>query len=385
MHLFREPVKLRVFYFLLYSALASWMAFFNVHLENLGFSGIQIGVVNSLFISTSILVVPLGGMLSDRYGANRILLILTLFSGIFIFFAGLTTTYLSIILVMLGMSLFQSPVGTVVDGMTLGLIKTNARYSYGQFRLWASAGFALGAILSGYLARGNSSNIFTLSAVIFAIVSVINLITLPPKPLTGRGLVSFKSFGVFFRNRQIFSFFILIFLFGISISPLHHFINLYYTSIGASGTQIGIAFAVQSLLEIPFFLFGVKYIRRSGSERIIMLAMIVSVLRMVMYGLTGNPWVAISIGALHGFTISFFLIGVVEYIQSRTPSHLRATGQSLIMTFHFGAGLTLGNLWIGFLKDTIGMQQLMLLQAAISAVIVLITAAFFRRERLRAM
>lgn len=377
----QEPVKLRVFYFLLYSAIASWMAFFNVHLEQLGFTGLQIGAVNSIYISASIIVVPLGGMMSDRFGANRVLLFLTIFSGILIYALGFSVTFTSIIVIALALSVFQSPVGTVMDGMTLGLVRSGEKYSYGQFRLWASAGYAVGAVLSGYFAGSNSSSIFLLAAIFFGLISVINLITLPPKPLTGRGLVSFRSFNVFFSNRHILIFFILIFLFGVSISPLHHFINLYYTSIGATGSQIGIAFAVQASFEIPFFLFGVRYIRRTGPERIIMLAMVVSVMRMVMYGLIGNPWLAIGIGTLHGFTISFFLIGVVEYVQKQTPSHLRATGQSLIMTFHFGAGLTFGNLWIGYLKDIVGMQQVMLIQAAASSVIVLITGLFFRMIR----
>ena len=376
----RESAKIRLFYFLVYSALGSWLTFFNVHLESLGFTGFQIGLVNSILISASILVVPLGGMLSDRYGSYRVLLVLTLFSSLLIFLIGFSVSYLSIILLMFALSVFNSPLNVVVDGITLGLIRSDSKYSYGQLRLWGSAGFAVSAVIAGFVASANSANVFVMAAVILAVVALINLITLPPRPVTGRGMVNFKSFSVFLKNRKLLLFFILIFMFGAAISPLHHFINLYYTSIGASGKQIGYAFAVQAFCEVPFFLFGVRYLHRTGPERIIMLAMGISVLRMIMYGLTGNPHVAISIGILHGFTISFFLIGVVEFVQRQTPSHLRVTGQSLIMTFHFGAGLTIGNLWIGYLKDLIGMQQVMLIQAAIAGLIVLATALFFRKQ-----
>ena len=375
----REPVKLRLFYFLIYSALASWLGFFNVHLENLGFTGFQIGLANSIFISASIFVVPMGGMLADRFGSYRVLLVLTIVSGTLLYIIGTATTFLSIVILMTAMSVFQSPMNVVADGITLGMIRDRPRYSYGQLRLWGSMGFGFGAIVAGYVAMQNSANVFTMAAIILAVVSLINLLTLPPKPVIGRGLVTFRSFGVFFNNRNLLLFFVLIFLFGVSISPLHHFINLYYTHIGASRSQIGYAFAVQAFFEIPFFIFGVKLMRRTGPERIIMLAMAISVLRMVMYGLTGNPYLAIGIGTLHGFTISFFLIGVVDYVQRQTPSHLRATGQSLIMTFHFGAGLTIGNIWIGYLKDLVGMQQVMLFQSVMAGAIVLITGLFFRK------
>lgn len=377
----QEPVKLRVFYFLLYSAFASWIAFFNVHLENLGFTGLQIGVLNSVFISTGIFVVPFWGMMGDKYGSNRIILLLTIVCGILVFFIGQTTTFTSIVVLVLLISMFQTPVGAVMDGMTIGFVRSGDKYSYGQFRLWGSAGFAAAAVLSGYVAGRKSSDIFLLASLFFGLITIINLITLPPKPVIGRGLVNFKSLSIFFRNKQILSFFILIFLFGVSISPLHHFINLYYTEIGATGSQIGLAFAVQASFEIPFFLYGARYVRRNSAEKIILLSMFISVFRMVLYGFTSNPYLAIMIGSLHGFTISFFLIGVVDYVQNQTPSHLRTTGQSLIWAFHFGAGLTVGNIWIGFLKDKIGMQNVMHLQSLISIVVVLIMLAFLRKKR----
>ena len=376
----REPIKLRVFYFLLYSAFASWLTFFNVHLQNLGFTGLQIGIANSVFISTSMFVVPFWGMMGDKYGSNRIILLLTVICTFLVFSIGQTTTYSKIIFLIIFISVFQAPIGAVMDGMTLGFVRSGDKYSYGQFRLWGSAGFAAAAVLSGYVAGKDSSNIFLLASIFFAIISIVNFLTLPPKPITGRGLVNFRSISIFFRNRQILSFFFLIFLFGISISPLHHFINLYYTEIGATGSQIGLAFAVQASVEIPFFLYGARFVKRNSAEKIILLSMIISLLRMVLYGFTSDPTISILIGSLHGFTISFFLIGIVDFVQNKTPSHLRTTGQSLIWAFHFGAGLTIGNIWLGFLKDRIGMQNVMHVQAILGLLVIIMMLVFFRNN-----
>jgi predicted MFS family arabinose efflux permease len=83
----------------------------------------------------------------------------------------------------------------------------------------------------------------------------------------------------------------------------------------------------------------------------------------------------------HGFTISFFLIGVVEYVQKQTPAFLRTTAQGLILSFHFGAGLAIGNVWIGFLKDRIGMQQVMWIQSMLSVFVILISILIFKKTR----
>jgi PPP family 3-phenylpropionic acid transporter len=169
----------------------------------------------------------------------------------------------------------------------------------------------------------------------------VNLITLPPKPVIGRGMVNFSSFRVFFKNKPLFLFLIIMFFYGIAVAPLHQFINLYYRDIGANSSLIGTAFFIQAAFEIPFFLIGIKLVRKIGAEKVIVLSMVISLIRLILYGFINVPERALIVGALHGFTISFFLVGVVDYVQNVTPSHLRTTGQALIWAFHFGGGLTL--------------------------------------------
>jgi PPP family 3-phenylpropionic acid transporter len=184
----------------------------------------------------------------------------------------------------------------------------------------------------------------------------------------------------FMQNKVVISFFFLMLFYGISISPLHQFINLYYIEIGASNKLIGTAFAIQAGFEIPFFLFGIKLVKRTSPEFVILLAMFVSIIRMFLYGFISNPEIAIFIGMLHGFTISIFLVGAVQYVQSHTPPELSTTGQSMIWAFHFGAGLTFGYLVVGYLKDLVGMQKTMHIEAVFGTLILIATLFFFRKS-----
>jgi len=356
------------------------MGFFNVHLAKLGFTGIQIGALNAVFISTSAVVVPFWGMMADRKGSNRILLLLSVLCVMLVYLLSFTTTYFAILGVIFMLSLFHAPMGAVVDGMTLGLVRIRPELSYGKFRLWGSAGYAISSIVVGFFAMKNTSMIFSIAAILFSIISVIKLVTLPPKPLIGRNLVNYNSLKTFMQNRVVLSFFFLMLFYGITISPLHQFINLYYIEIGASNKLIGTAFAIQAGFEIPFFLFGIKLVKRTSPEFVILLAMIVSILRLVLYGFISTPEIAIFIGIMHGFTISFFLVGAVQYVQSHTPPELSTTGQSMIWAFHFGAGLTFGYLIVGYLKDLVGMQKTMHIQAVFAIIIFVATILFFRKS-----
>ena len=49
----REHIKLPVFYLLLAGSFAAWQSLYNVHLDNLGYSSIQIGALNAIFIFMS--------------------------------------------------------------------------------------------------------------------------------------------------------------------------------------------------------------------------------------------------------------------------------------------------------------------------------------------
>lgn len=376
----KEAYKLPVFYFLLTGAFAGWQSFYNIHLDGIGFTSMQIGALNALFISTSALVVAFWGILADKFGNNRILLLLTTVCALMVFLIGLTRGFFWMIVFIAIISVFHQPSGAVVDGMTMDFVKKNTRFSFGQFRLWSSAGYAAISLLVGYLARQGTDIIFKVSAGLFLLLSILNLVTFPSKPVRGGNLVSFRSFEVFFRNRSMLLFLLIIFAFGIAIAPLMQFINLYYSDIGASASFIGWVFFVQALPEIPAFLVGAFIVKRIGAEKMILISMLVSMLRMILYGLITNPETAIILSIFHCITIAFLLLGMVEYVQARTPNHLRTTGQALIWAFHFGAGVSLGNLSLGYFRDAMGMLNAMHVHAALALLILILTSFFFRHN-----
>jgi PPP family 3-phenylpropionic acid transporter len=376
----REEYRLPVFYFFLNGAFASWQSFFNLHLDHIGFSSMQIGILGALFISTAALVIPFWGMLADKYGNNRIVLLLTTACALVVFLIGRTLSFQWMFAFVLLISVFHQPSGAVVDGMAAGFVRENPRFSFGQFRLWSSVGYASLSLLVGYLVRQGTGVIFKISAGLFVFLALFNLVTLPRKPVTNRILVNFRSFGLFFRNAPLLVFLLLILFFGMAIAPLQQFINLYYLDIGASNSFIGWVFFVQAIPEIPAYFVASRMVRRTGSEKVILFAMAVSMLRMVFYGLISSPSLAIFFSIFHCITIAFFLVGVVEYVQDRTPVHLRTTGQALIWAFHFGAGLTLGNISLGYLRDAVGMNTAMLVHAGMALIILVLTAGFFRQK-----
>jgi len=306
----RENIKLPVFYLLLAGSFAGWQSLYNVHLDTIGYSSIQIGALNAIFISTSALVVPFWGVLADKFGNNRVFLLLTSLAGLLVFLIGQTLVFQWMVIFIFLISVFHQPGGAVLDGMTMGFVRRNPHYSFGHFRLWNSAGY------------------------------------------------------------------------GIAISPLYQFLNLYYKDIGSGNDFIGLIFFVQAMFEIPSFLLGVRLVKRKEPEKVILFSMLISMLRMGLYGFISDPLTAAGLSLFHGITIAFFIIGVVEYVQRHTPNHLRTTGQALIWAFHFGAGVALGNLLLGYIRDHGGLLKAMHVHAILAAAVLAWTLWFFKRYSL---
>ena len=375
----REEYKIPLFYFLILGAFAGWQSYYNLHLDVIGFSSMQIGILNAVFIVTSAVVIPFWGIFADKYGGYRILLLLSSVCALMVFLIGETFKFHWMLMFIAIVSVFHQPSGAVADGICVGFVRANPRFFYGQFRLWTSVGYASISLLVGYLARHGTDIIFKVSAGLFLLLSLFNLFTLPANPATGRSLVTFRSFAVFFRNYRMLFFLLLIFFLGIAVAPLMQFINLYYNDIGASASFIGWVFFLQAIPEIPAYIVGTRIVKRIGAERMILLSMGVSMLRLVFYGLVTVPEVAIFFSVLHCITVAFFLIGVVDYVQVRTPDHLQSTGQALIWAFHYGAGLGVGYILMGYLRDATGMLRAMHLHALLALAVLILTALLFRR------
>ena len=153
--------------------------------------------------------------------------------------------------------------------------------------------------------------------------------------------------------------------------------NLYFSELGADNFIIGLAYTIQSLSELPFFIIGNRLLKKFGSRVVIIVSMMIMVVRLLIYALVPGIPVALMVCALQGITLSFLLVGVVDYLHAQLPKSRHATAQSLLWGLYFGLGHTVGNLIIGVLKDIGGMVGVMFNFAILTGVIFLITTIDF--------
>jgi len=379
-----EANKVRILYFLVFCCTAAWLPIFADYCKERGLSGIKTGLILSITPVMMFLVQPFYGMLADRLGYKKTLLFSSFLAStcyIFYLFQG-GFGYLFIITVF--MALFYNTLQPVLDSLSLKLVKNNPTFSYGTLRIAGAAGWAFTGIINGQLIDAlNTTVIFAISAIsmLLTFIFAFSLQQDKEKVINDSGQ-SFKNVKDVFGNKLLLFLLLCVFLVSAGATTIWNFYSIYMKENGASASLVGYGLSLQGLCELPLFYFSAKIISRLGIRTTLLVTVLATALRMLLYSLVRNPYAALPIEILHGISWSLFWVVCVEYVNTLVREDWRATGQSLLYAAYFGAGAIVGNFWTGYLYDTkMRIADIFLLNAGIAAAVGLLIFLFMKNQK----
>ncbi|HEY6975118.1 MAG TPA: MFS transporter [Chitinophagaceae bacterium] len=381
-----EANRLRILYFLVFCCTASWLPILADYLKGQGLTGIQIGTILSVTPLMMFLVQPFYGMLADRLGYKKCLLLSSFLASVsyacYLFHGGFA--YIFIITVF--MALFYNTLQPILDSLSLRLAQSNPKFSYGTLRIAGAAGWAFtGIILGHYIDKINLSVIFVFAAISMLLTFIFSFSIKPDnEEETSVDTQSFKNVGEVFRNKTLIFLLISVFLISAGATTIWNFYSIYMKENGASASLVGFGLSFQGLCELPLFYFSAKIIRRFGMKTTLLITVFATAFRLLLYSVVKNPQAAVFIEVLHGVSWSLFWVVCVEYVNMLVKEDWRATGQSLLYASYYGAGAIVGNFWTGFLYDTkMRIAEIFLLNAGIVSVVALFILIFMKNKKLQ--
>lgn len=345
---------LRVLYFLFSSCTAAWLPLLADYCKSRELSGTEISLILSINPIMMFAVQPLVGMVSDKIGYKKTLLIASILTSIsylgFLYTAG----FAWLIFVMAFMSLFYNSIQPVLDSLSLQIAESDKRFSYGSLRIAGAAGWAFTGIITGHVIDAIDIRIiFIVSAVMMFLFFVFcNVVTVNRnREQTVSSENPFNYARNVIRNPQLVFLLICIFLVSTSATSIWNFYSLYMKENGASASLVGYGLSFQGLCELPLFYFSARIISRLGLKATLIMTVIATALRLALYSVVKNPVAAIPIEILHGLSWSLFWVACVESVSRMVDKRWMATGQSLLYASYYGAGAIAGNFWTGFLYE----------------------------------
>jgi len=374
--------RLRMLYFLVFCCTASWLPIFADYLKHRGLSGIEIGLILSVTPIMMFSVQPFYGMLADRLGYKNCLLLSSFFASISYvcyLFEG-SFSYLLIITVF--MSLFYNTIQPILDSMSLKLAQNNPAFSYGTLRIAGAAGWAFtGVVVGHYIDAVNTTVIFVYSAIsmLLTFIFTFSLKSADQKP-SAPASQSFQNIRDVFGNKTLIFLLICVFLVSACATTIWNFYSIYMKENGASASLVGYGLSLQGLCELPLFYFSAKIIGKLGIKTTLLITVLTTAVRMLLYSLIKNPHVAVFIEILHGISWSLFWVVCVEYVNMLVREDWRVTGQSLLYAAYYGVGAIVGNFWTGYLYDAkMKLADIFLLNAGAVAIVGLFIWIFMKR------
>ena len=307
---------LRILYFLFFCCTASWLPLLADFCKNNGLTGTQISLILSITPIMMFIVQPLYGILADKIGYKKTMLISSFFASISYLGYLYNQQFSWLIFVTISMSVFYNTIQPVLDSLSLQLVRENKHFSYGSLRIAGAAGWAMTGIITGQVIDAvNIDMLFIVSAISMFLVFVFSW-TLQNDERAEKNtdaVNTFKNFKEVVSNGSLLFLLLCVFLISACATTIWNFYSIYMKENGASASLVGLGLSFQGLCELPLFYFSAKIISRLGLKTTLILTVIATAIRLLLYSVVKNPAAAIPIEMLHGLSWSLFWVVCVEY------------------------------------------------------------------------
>ena len=352
-------------------------------LEDAGLSGIQIGYMAALPWVVMLFLQPIWGIVADRYGKIACLKIALLFAVVFflvlpVFSKGITTIAIFTLL----LAIFNTPVLPLLDSIALDHVDSGKGITYSNIRFWGAPGYGLGALLTGWLIPVFGVQVAFFIGAAFLVLVILSISNYKPKISTTKSIdIEFKGLNKVISNRLLITFLAIIVVVAISQSAITFFLTLYMRQIGASSEITGTAISIQAFSELPFYFIAAWLLRRVKPNRVVLIAIFGTAIRLFFYSINDNPGSVLFIETMNGITWTLLWIASVEFVNEMVPAKWRSTGQSLLWAAYFGAGSIMGSIINGRLYQHLDMREVYSLNSMAILLVAIIATLIFLIEK----
>jgi PPP family 3-phenylpropionic acid transporter len=365
------------FYFLYFAAVSSLLPFLVLFYQGLGFSGAQIGLLTGIPPLITLLASPFWTGLADSKHWHKLvmglgialtvlaILLLPTVTGFFVVF-GLIVLF----------NTFISPVPSLADSATINMLGEE-RAMYGRIRLGGTIGWGVFAPIAGALVDNYGLKIGFWS---FSALMLINLFV-SQRFVHGTHEQTKSNQGgirVLLTSRRWIHFLFIAFLGGIGAFSAASYLFPYMAEMGASESMMGIASAAATLTEIPVFFFGNRLVKKFGSYRLLMLALVMFGIRAVLYGMVSTPFMVLIVQLFGGTIFPILWVAGVSYADENAPGNLKSSAQGLFGAMMFGFGSAVTGFAGGLLLESIGGRGMFLVFGIVVFIGILIAEGFRR-------
>jgi PPP family 3-phenylpropionic acid transporter len=348
-----QVAVLRALQFSIYGMPALLVTYIPLYFADLGFSKLQIGTIYALGPVMGIVSNLLLGTIADKARNLRLMLALLFAAQIAIFLAlAPQRQYAAVAALMAAFYFFQTPVVPMTDAVTM-LAAERLRRSFPSMRVFGSIGFAVSAVLFGFVI-GEAGTSWVIVAGCLVAGAALLIVPLLADFQAELRTFDFGELWSLLRRGNTLLFFGLIGLVSVAHRMNEGFLSVRMREIAGGSDLVGVLWVASSLSEIPTLFLLVRYGNRLKELPLLAAASFFYLVRMLLLTAADSPWAFIAIQTMHSVTFGIFYVTALRHLSHLLPDQYRATGQALFTVVWMGlSGVTAGTLG-GWMYDAYG-------------------------------
>jgi PPP family 3-phenylpropionic acid transporter len=352
------PAAISLFYAAQFAVLGVQLPYFNLYLDVIGLGSLEIGVISALMPLCGVVVPTVGGLLADRLGRRRTIVLISAALALAAFTPILAVRGFAGVAAVVGLyALVRAPALPLVEASAVEIAGAGGP-DYGRMRAWGSFAFIVAALCAAPVVGcyGERSALVLMIALLGACVTTAALL---PADSGARGeRRPAGSARAILRRPEV-----VLFLAGAGLSqaahgPYYVFFSLHLKEAGLPTTMVGLLWAVAIACEILMMLQMPAILARFGTGRTMTLCLALSTLRWALCAVTVNPLAVALAQTFHAGTFAAFHVAAVTHTYMVFGRGRSATGQAIFSSITYGVGNIVGMVGSGLFQEIIGTPAL---------------------------
>ena len=325
------------FYYMLIGIGGGFLSpFITLFYQQQGLSGTEIGLLATLAGMAALIAAPLWGRLSDAaVHPRRWLQVELVASCVCLVLLSQQAAFIPIALFVVLNALMNSGSSPSSDALVMTVLN-KIRSGFGSVRLFASLGWAIAALLSGWLIEQWGLFVIFIGYVIGygSGAGAVSLIRLPPRSVS-RTLAQQPRLSLrrtlrdVQRNKRLRGLIVALVIFGFMMYGLRSFEALYLKQLHAPSIIVGLMSTIGATVELPGMLWADRLLRRYGAARVLRFSFTLEAARLCGVLLAPTVPTLLLMRAVGGISFSWYVVSVLGFIYESVPEQRVTTTLAL--------------------------------------------------------